>query len=369
MLARSRTRVAIVARALLRMAAGSGPAAGAPQRILLAHHSLLGDTILLTACIAKLRALHPEAEIVHVMPRAFVPLFAGRPFGAVPVGWSRQDPASLQALWDLGAFDLALVSGDTRYGWLARAIGARRVVAFSGDRPASRNWPVTDFVDLPAEPMAWSDIVTTLVPGDPPAPYARGQWPAPPFRPYDRPDGPYALLHVGASSMHKTWLPGRWADLAAALEARGLRPCWSGGPGEERLVAAIPGGDRRPSFAGRLDLPQLWDLVANAALVVTGDTSVAHIGRAAFAPTVVIYGPSGPVLGGAGRFWADCPGASVAIDPFPCRDQDILFNRHVTWLRRCSRGPAECPAPRCMNEIGVQAVLEAAGPFLPRPAA
>ncbi len=369
MSSRSRTWLAIYARALANMARGGGPAADPPRRILLPHHSLLGDTILLAACIAKLRARHPGAEIVHVMPRAFVPLFAGRPFGAAPVGWSARDPASLAALWALGPFDLALVNGDTRFAWLARAIGARRVVAFSGERSAYKSWPVTEFVDMPAEPMAWSDLVATLVPGEPAAPYSRGQWPAPPFQAYDRPRKPYAVLHVGASTVHKTWLPGRWSELAAALEASGLRACWSAGPGEEPLVAAIPDGGRWPSFAGRLDLPQLWDLVANASLVVTGDTSVAHIGRAAFAPTVVLYGPSGPVLGGRGRFWGGCPGASVAIDPFPCRDQDVLFKRHVAWVRRCSRGIAECPAPRCMHEIGIQAVLSAAAPFLPQPAA
>ncbi len=366
---RLRTWLAIYARALGRMAAGRGRAGDPPRRILLPHHSLLGDTVLLTACVAKLRALHPQAEIVHVMPRAFVPLFSGRPFGVVPVGWSVRDPGSLEALWRLGPFDLALINGDARYSWLARAIGAHRVVAFSGDYPAYKNWPVTDFVDLPAVPMAWSDIVNTLVPGADPPPYAKGQWPAPESRPYDRPEAPYAVLHVGASTTHKTWLPERWAQLARALEARGVRPCWSAGPGEEALVAAIPGSASQRSFAGRLDLPQVWDLAANASLVVTGDTSVAHIARAAFAPTVVLYGPSGPVLGGQGRYWANCPGASVAIDPFPCRDQDLLFKRHVAWVRRCTRGVDECPAPRCMHGIELGAVLAAAEPFLPQRAA
>ena len=74
---------------------------------------------------------------------------------------------------------------------------------------------------------------------------------------------------------------------------------------------------------------------------------------------------------GAGewRFWGGCPGASVAIDPFPCRDQDVLFRRRVAWVRRCSRGIVECPVPRCMHGLGVQAVLSAAAPFLPQPAA
>jgi ADP-heptose:LPS heptosyltransferase len=363
----SRTGVwlAIYARALGRALAGTAGGEASPRRFLIAHHALLGDTLLLTALVAKLRALHPDARIVHAMPRGFVPLFSGRPYGVEAAGWDERDRASLAALCRLGPFDLALVAGDTRYAWLARAMGARRVVAFAGEPSAYKRWPVSAFVDMPAGPTSWSDLATTLVPGEPPPPYARGDWAAPECRPYDRPDGAYAVLHVGASTRHKTWLPDHWARLAAALEARGLRPCWSGGPGEEALVAAIPGASHQASFAGRLDLPQLWDLAANAKLVVTGDTSVAHIARATFTPTVVLYGPSGPVLGGAGNFWSACPGASVAIDPFPCRDQDLLFKRHVTWVRRCARGPSECPAPRCMHEIGVEAVLAAAEPFLP----
>jgi ADP-heptose:LPS heptosyltransferase len=372
---RARTWLPIYARALRntllpgRAAAGQVALAHAlaqdpPRRILLPHHSLLGDTIMLTACVAKLRSLYPAAAIVHVMPRQFAPLHSRRPYGVQAVGWSDRDPESLAALWKLGPFDLALINGDSRFSWLARAIGARRIVAFAGDRPAYKRWPVTDFVPMPDEPMAWSDLVGTLVPGAAPEPYARGTWETPEFRPYERPAGRYAVLHVGASSLHKTWLPERWASVAAALSARGVTPCWSAGPGEEALVASIPGSERQTSFAGKLDLAQLWDLVANARLVVTGDTSVTHIGRAAFTPTVVLYGPSGPLLGGPGRFWADCPGAGVAIDPFPCRDQDLLFKRHVPWVQRCSRGPAECPAPRCMHALSVDAVLSAAVPFL-----
>jgi ADP-heptose:LPS heptosyltransferase len=364
MASRSRTTLAIYARALRNMASGGSSGHDPPRRILLPHHSLLGDTILLTACIAKLRTLYPDAAIVHVMPRAFVPLFSRRPYGVEAVGWGARDPDSLAALWKLGPFDLALINGDTRYSWLARAIGARRIVAFAGDRSPYKNWPVTDFAPIPDEAMAWSDLVATLVPGPDPEPYSRGRWEAPAFRPYDRPAGRYAVLHVGASTMHKMWLPERWARLAAALEERGIAPSWSAGPGEEALVAAIPGAAGQHSSAGKLDLPQLWDLAANASLVVTGDTSMAHISRAAFTPTVVLYGPSGPLLGGPGRFWANCPGTGVSIDPFPCRDQDLLFKRHVTWVRRCSRGTSECPAPRCMHAISVEQVLAAATPYL-----
>ena len=369
MASRSRAWLRIHARALPRLARSPAPHGEVPARVLLPHFSRLGDTIMLTALAAKVRELWPAAEIVHVMPQAFVPLYAGRPYGMRAVGWDPRETRTLEALFALGDFDLALVNGDARYSWLAAAMGARRIVAFAGDQPAYKNWPVHEALPMPAVPMSWSDLVATLVPGPPPAPYRRDAWPAPPHAPYGRPEGDYAVLHVGASYVHKLWEPARWAALAAALEARGVQPVWSSGPGEEALVAAIPGAERHRSYAGRLSLAQLWDLLAHARLVVTPDTSALHMARAAFAPVLGLFGPSSPVLGGTGSFWRDCPGATLAIDPFACRDQIALFKRPVAWVRRCSRGLDECPRARCMEALEADAVSAAAMRLLEQPRA
>ena len=89
------------------------------------------------------------------------------------------------------------------------------------------------------------------------------------------------------------------------------------------------------------------------------DTGVAHLGRAVWTPTVAIFGPGSPVVCARGRFWRDTPWEAVAEDPFPCRDQRILFRREVDWMRRCARSTAECPEPRCMQAVGLEAVLAA----------
>jgi len=49
----------------------------------------------------------------------------------------------------------------------------------------------------------------------------------------------------------------------------------------------------------------------------------------------------------------------VTIDPFPCRDQHVLFKRDIDWVRRCGRSVAECPQHLCMPAIGVDAVRHA----------
>jgi ADP-heptose:LPS heptosyltransferase len=134
---------------------------------------------------------------------------------------------------------------------------------------------------------------------------------------------------------------------------------WSAGPGEEPIVRSIDPGERFRSFAGRLDLPQLWHLVAGARVMAAPDTGVAHLGRAAFTPSLTLYGPGSAVLCGPGAFWRAVPQSALTIDPFPCRDQQLLFRRDVPWVRRCTRGLGECASPRCMEAIETASVTAA----------
>ena len=69
--------------------------------------------------------------------------------------------------------------------------------------------------------------------------------------------------------------------------------------------------------------------------------------------------PGSAVICGAGDFWRDAPYRGVTIDPFPCRDQHVLFKRQVAWVTICKRGFDECGSPRCMEALGVRDVLEA----------
>jgi hypothetical protein len=106
----------------------------APKRILIAHHLLLGDTIMLTPLIAKCRVRWPDAEIVMTCAVPYAGLYAGRPYGVRALPYDPRDPATLKPLLAQTGFDLALIPGDNRLSWLARALGARWIVAFSGDQ-------------------------------------------------------------------------------------------------------------------------------------------------------------------------------------------------------------------------------------------
>ncbi len=360
---RTRTRALVVSRALAARLAPRAPS-GDVRRVLVAHNLLLGDTLMLTPLLAKLRALDPRADITLLASPAFVPLYQRRPYGVRALPFAPSHSQTTRALLDEAPFDLAIVPGDNRYSWLAAAMRARHIVVHTGTRPLTQEWFVDERRPYPGEPAAWGDMVAGLVDGAPPAPYARGHWSAPEAAPFEPPAARYAVLHVGASTPLKHWLPERWMALAEALEARGLRVAWSAGRGEESFVHACDPKGRYPSYAGRLDLAQMWDLVAGAALLVVPDTGIAHLGRATWTPTIALFGPGSAVLAGKGRFWRDTPWQALTVDPFPCRDQKLLFGREVEWVRRCARTPAECPEPRCMHAIPLAQVLAAADTWL-----
>jgi ADP-heptose:LPS heptosyltransferase len=353
-------RTRVVARACWARLASAGRRAPPvdPRRILIAHYLRLGDTLDLTALLAKLRRRYPLAELVMALPEAYVPLYAGAPYGVRAIGWNPRAPAA-SALWRERRFDLALVPGDNRYSWLALALDARWIVALAGDRPGYKSWPVDESRPYSSVPAAWSDMVATLIDGPPPAPYDPADWPSPPSHARIAPAPPYAVLHVGASSVLKQWEPRRWSELADRLAAQGVAPLWSAGHGEEGVVQACDPDRRHSSVAGMLSLPQLWHLLSRASVLVSPDTGIAHLGRVVGTPTVAIFGPGSSTISGAGEFWRNVPYRAVTVDPFPCRDQNALFKREIPWVRRCARTLAECPHARCMDAVTVDAVSSA----------
>lgn len=329
------------------------------KRVLVAHHLLLGDTIMLTPLLKKARTRFPDAEIVMTVPRNFAPLYSSRPYGVRALPF---DPRSLDDHAEMRRereFDLALVPGDNRWSWLARMLKARWVVAFAPDHRSYKDVPVDEFVRMPREPLAWGDIAACLLDGPEPGSYRVSEWPAPAFAPYPKPGAPYCVLHLGASSPHKRWPADRWREVLQWAEARRLGVVLSTGSGEESLLAAVDPEGKRSSLAGRLDLPQLWDLLHSAAFLVCPDTGVAHMARLVGLPTVALYGPGSPISTGPGRFWDGSAFVALWDSEVPCRDQEQLFERRLTWLRQCWRSTSECGDPVCIRRIGVDQVLEA----------
>ncbi len=118
--------------------------------------------------------------------------------------------------------------------------------------------------------------------------------------------------------------------MGRALAAEGHHIVVTGAAKESALCAHItqevPGA---VSTAGTLGLDALTNLVADAALLLCGDTGVAHLATACATPSVVLFGPTPPHRWGplidpalhtvlwhgdpADRAWGDPHGA--VIDP------------------------------------------------------
>jgi ADP-heptose:LPS heptosyltransferase len=354
-----------MAHAVPSLLAGGRRRPTAVRRLLIAQHLLLGDTIMLTPLLKKARARFTDAQIVMAVPRAYAPLYATRPYGVRALPFDPRSLADYASLRGERGFDLALVPGDNRWSWLARMMQGRWIIAFASDRKTYKDAPVDEFVRMPQEPLAWGDIAAHLLDGPEPEPYRPGEWPAPPFRPYTRPAEPYCVLHLGASSPHKRWPPERWRALVEWAESRGYAAVLSTGPGEESLLGPVDQDGRRSGLAGKLDLAQLWDLLSGAAFLVCPDTGLAHLARLVGVPTVAIYGPGSPISTGPGHFWTQSPFQPLWDPQVPCRDQDLLFERRLPWMRQCWRSATECGDPECVRRVDVSAVISAIHTLVP----
>ncbi len=328
-----------------------------PKRILIAHHLLLGDTLMLTPLIAKLSQKFPDAEIIMTVPKAFASLYSSRPFNLQIWPFDPSDLQALKFMLKQSNFDLAIVPGDNRFSWLAAALGSKWIVAHAGDNPNYKNWPVDELQLYPSSPHTWGDMVALLIDGTSPKNFSVDQWKAPTFKAFDLPNMPYVVLHVGASTSLKLWEPYKWQLLASHLTKQELTVVWSGNAKEQKIVEAIDPDNQYKSFAGALDLAQLWHLLANASLLICPDTGIAHLGRIVGVPTITLFGPGSVEICGKGKFWDDSPYQTVSVIDFPCRNQDILFRRKISWVKRCGRSQSECSQPACMKSISVDDVI------------
>lgn len=143
-----------------------------------------------------------------------------------------------------------------------------------------------------------------------------------------------------------------------------MQVVWSCGKGEEHLIAAADPEAKFPRYPGNLSLAQLWHLLAQARLVICPDTGIAHLVHLTGVASVVLYGPGDPAIFSGGEFWRNHPEEKVFVPDFSCRDENMIFRRHVAWGHHCGRTTRDCAAPGCMDAIEPQAVISAAARLL-----
>lgn len=244
---------------------------------------------------------------------------------ADPEPLRRGDIAKVAARIAAARFDVAIVltsfhQSPLPVALMLRLAGVPEVVAASVDYPGSlldvRLRPGEDFPEDIPEPERALRITRAagfdLPPGDDGRLRVRGIAGVGDLVG----DGPYVVVHPGATVPARAWSPGRCAEAVRALRERGHRVVVTGGPGERALTAAVAGADGL-DLGGRTSYPQLAGVLAGAGAVVVGNTGPAHLAAAVGTPVVSLFSPVVP----ASR-WAPyrVPMALLGDQGAPCRN-------------------------------------------------
>lgn len=101
----------------------------------------------------------------------------------------------------------------------------------------------------------------------------------------------YAVIHPGASEIHRQWSPECFARVGDFLTENGLEVYITGTNTENDIAESVTGYMKSLAvdLCGKLTLNALAALLANAKLVVSNDTGPLYLARALDTPTVGIY--------------------------------------------------------------------------------
>lgn len=259
-------------------------------RVLVLRAIGLGDLLTGVPALRALRRALPDHEIVLAAPEAQRPLV--ELIEAVdtllpteelaPIDWAGPPPEIAVDLHGNGPPTKALL----------QALTPRRLVAFAG--PGADGTPV----DGPAwdpdehERERWCRLVSWAFdcPADP-TDVTLARPPQPPAV------AGAVVVHPGAAYPSRRWPADRFAAVARWLADHGNDVVITGSAGEAALAEEVRRRVRLPHeavLAGRTDLAGLAALVADARLVVSGDTGTAHLASAYRTPSVLLFGPTPP---------------------------------------------------------------------------
>ena len=327
-----------------------------PNKILILHNLLLGDTFLLTPLLSKIHEQFPSARVDLIVSKVLLDMYKEKPYGVTAILFHPKDIFSILKILLSGPYDIVIIPAENRFSILARAIGSRHTIAFDGDQPTWKNWMVDTKIQLPNYPMAIGDIFSTLIPGKRPKKFQKLDWPMPSISDGVELNNNAVIMHITSSSKTKMWPFVSWIKLANKVQSLGLSPYWSVAPGEEYILDELDPENQFPRLI--LRFAPMWHALEQASLLVSVDTSIVHLARLTQTPNITIFGPTDPYLFGAGDFWGDSISKFINIEEVPCRDNNNLFRRHLSWINICTRSISDCSNPYCINDISVDSVFE-----------
>ena len=157
-------------------------------------------------------------------------------------------------------------------------------------------------------------------------------------------DGPYTVVHPGASVPARAWSPTANAALVDSLVAAGRQVVVTGSPDEAGLAAFVAGHPRPGvvDLGGRTDLAGLAAVLAGADAVVVGNTGPAHLAAAVGTPVVSLFAPTVP-----SSRWA------------PWGVPSVLLGDQAIACAGCRARACPVAGHPCLSSVAVHTVVEA----------
>lgn len=166
------------------------------------------------------------------------------------------------------------------------------------------------------------------------------------------PDHPYVVLHPGAAVPARMWPPENSAGAVRHLTEKGFTVVVTGGPSERDLTAFVA-GEHGIDLGGVTDLRGTAEILANADVVISGNTGPAHLSAAVGTPVVSLYSPVIPPVRWApygvpieilGDQRAPCRGSRARDCPIPghpCLASVTPTDVYEAMLRLMQHGPSQ----------------------------
>lgn len=329
-----------------------------PNSILVLHSLLLGDTLLLTQLLSKIRQQHPNATITLTVPRPLLPIYKGCPYNINPIAFHPKHLHDLIKILRSGPYDLVIIPAENKFTLLARALGSKHTVAFTDDRPLWKNWMIDTAITFPSNILPIGDIFSTLIPGDPPNTYVPSLWKPPICTNPPTLNNASIIMHITSSVMTKTLPSTSWLKLAHMIKSINLLPYWSIAPGEEDIINRIDPKHEFPFLA--INFSCMWHALLQARILISVDTSMVHLARLIGTPNLTIYGPTDPVLFGKDNFLRHSDSEYIWDKTVSCRNDNHLYRRPLSWVKICTKNIDKCNDPICTRGIDPDDVFKKA---------
>jgi ADP-heptose:LPS heptosyltransferase len=317
------------------------------DRIGLLKTAGIGDTVLLSAIVADVRAQRPDAHIVLFVTAnnaGFAALLDGvdelviLPVRNVPKALRMVRERDCDVFVDFGAWprlDALLAAGSGARSAVGRQTsGQHRHGGYDVVVAHRRDHELDNYRRLVAEVGIRSTSEPSINRGaGAPRPLA----------------SEYAVLHLwpgGSNFDERSWARTRWIELASVLSGQGLDIVLTGGPEDVDATAAVmdacvASGVRARSIAG-LEPAETVTWLRHAAGVVSVNTGIMHLAAAVDAPVVALNGPTSSRRWGPLGAHARCVVSPVVPDGY----LDLGFERDERYSD-------------CMQAITVASVLAA----------